>query len=174
MISMEIIVNDTNILIDLVKTSLLALCSKLNVEMRTIDFVKREMKVEEQLRLVEEQISLGNLKLETMDAKDVQATFALYMEYRSTTNLSRADCAVMHYAESRKCRMLTSDKTLRTCSEKRGIKVGGLLYLTDLMVEEGLVAPKDMIPYLERYLSTNERAPKRVIEERIAKYILFE
>lgn len=167
---MEIIINDTNILIDLVNTGLLALCPELDIEMRTIDFVKRELKVESQLRLVEEQIALGNLKLETMDAKDVQGTFALYMQYHGTTNLSRADCAVMHYAESRKCRMLTSDKTLRSCSEKRGIKVGGLLYLTDLMVEEGLMSRKDMVSYLQAYLATNERAPKKLIEERIAKY----
>lgn len=167
---MEIIINDTNILIDLVNTGLLALCPGLNIEMRTIDFVMRELKIESQLRLVEEQIAMGNLKLETMNAKDVQGTFALYMQYHGSTNLSRADCAVMHYAESRKCRMLTSDKTLRTCSEKRGIKVGGLLYLTDLMVEEGLMSRKDMVSYLQAYLATNERAPKKLIEERIAKY----
>lgn len=167
---MEIIINDTNILIDLVNTGLLALCPGLDIEMRTIDFVKRELKIESQQRLVEEQIAHGTLKLETMDAKDVQSTFALYMQYHGTTNLSRADCAVMHYAESRKCRMLTSDKTLRSCSEKRGIKVGGLLYLTDMMVEEGLMAGAEMIPYLQTYLATNERAPKKLIEERIAKY----
>lgn len=167
---MEIIINDTNILIDLVNTGLLELCPLLDIEMRTIDFVKRELKVESQLRLVEEQIALGNLKLETMDAKDVQGTFALYMQYHGSTNLSRADCAVMYYAESRKCRMLTSDKNLRTCSEKRGIKVGGVLFLTDMMVEEGLMSRAEMIPYLQTYLATNERAPKKLIEERIVKY----
>ncbi len=167
---MEIIINDTNILIDLVNTGLLAICTKLNIEMHTIDFVKQEIKDETQLKLVEEQIELGNIKMEELGPKDVQATYFLYSMYRGSTNLSRADCAVMHYAESRKCRMLTSDKTLRTCSEKRGIKVGGILFLTDLMVAEKLVSPEGMIPYLQKYLATNERAPKKLINERITKY----
>lgn len=167
---MEIIINDTNILIDLVNTGLLAICPQLDIEMRTIDFVKQELKDNEQLRLVEEQIELGNIKLEEFGPKDVQATYLLYSSYHGPTNLSRADCAVMHYAESRKCRMLTSDKTLRTCSEKRGIKVGGVLFLTDLMVTEKLVSHEAMIQYLQKYLATNERAPKKLINERINKY----
>lgn len=167
---MEIIINDTNILIDLVNTGLLAICPQLDIEMRTIDFVKQELKDNEQLRLVEEQIELGNIKLEKFGAEDVQATYLLYSTYHGSTNLSRADCAVMHYAESRKCRMLTSDKTLRTCSEKRGIKVGGVLFLTDLMVTEKLVSHEEMIQYLQKYLATNERAPKKLINERINKY----
>lgn len=167
---MEIIINDTNILIDLVNTGLLAICPQLDIEMRTIDFVKQELKDKEQLQLVEEQIKLGNIKLEKFGVEDVQATFSLYSMYHGSTNLSRADCAVMHYAESRKCRMLTSDKTLRTCSEKRGIKVGGVLFLTDLMVTEKLVSHEEMIQYLQKYLATNERAPKKLINERINKY----
>lgn len=169
---MEIIINDTNILIDLVNTGLLNLCHRLDVDMRTIDFVMREMKIDSQRELVEEQIAKGNIKLETMNPKDVQQTFRLYMEYHKYNNLSRADCAVMHYAESHKCRLLTSDKTLRTCSEKRGIKVGGLLYLTDIMVSEHLVSAEEMIKYLELYKATNERAPKKQIDERISKYKL--
>lgn len=170
---MEIVIYDTNILIDLINTGLLDLCPNLHIEIRTIDFVKQEIKIQSQLTLLEEQIAQGKIKLEELNAEDVQATYLLYMQYHRVNNLSRADCAVMHYAESRKCRLLSGDKTLRTCSEKRGIKIGGVLFLTDLIVEEHLLTPAEMIPYLQKYLETNARAPKKQIEDRISRYIKY-
>ena len=45
---MEIVVNDTNILIDLFNAGLLPYCKQLNLEFRTLDLIMNEISVVEQ------------------------------------------------------------------------------------------------------------------------------
>ena len=63
--------------------------------------------------------------------------------------------------------MLTGDKTLRTKAIDDGVRVSGILYLTDRMLDDNLVTAEEMISILKRLLSVNKRLPKRIIEERI-------
>ena len=91
-------------------------------------------------------------------------------ECRSTNNLSTADCSVVLLAERLGCRLLTADQKLVHFAQSRGLETSGFLWLTDKMVEKGIVSPKDMVEYLNRYLETNKRAPEKEVNERIAQY----
>lgn len=167
---MEVVINDTNIFIDLYNIGLLDKFKFLSLDLRTIDFVVREIKDEEQRKKVEKLIDDGYIHEETVSGKDMLEVFRLYQEYQKDTNLSRADCACMQYAEKHKCRLLTGDKTLRTCSAKRGITVSGVLYPMCMMVDEGIVVATDMITYLKRLVESNPRSPKKEIKELIEKF----
>ena len=94
----------------------------------------------------------------------------LYARYEYNTNLSLTDCAVMLCAKKGNYRLLTGDKNLRIKATNEGVMVSGILYLTDMMVHEGVVASLDMADYLEELLRTNNRLPKESIQTRIDAY----
>ena len=56
---MEIIVNDTNILIDLYNAGLLPYCKRLDLDFRTLDVVLNEIEVREQLEAVEQLVGMA-------------------------------------------------------------------------------------------------------------------
>ena len=60
---MEIIVNDTNILIDLYNAGLLPYCKRLDLDFRTLDVVLNEIEVREQLEAVEQLVGDGTLRV---------------------------------------------------------------------------------------------------------------
>ncbi|MCI6900514.1 MAG: hypothetical protein MR827_01590, partial [Bacteroidales bacterium] len=77
------------------------------------------------------------------------------------------DISVLVYAKENGFRLLTGDKMLRTKAIDDGVRVSGILYLTDRMLDDNLVTAKEMISILQRLLTVNKRLPKRIIEERI-------
>ena len=58
---MEIVINDTNILIDLYNAGLLPYCKKLNLDFRTLDLVINEIEDSEQYAAVQSIIDEGTL-----------------------------------------------------------------------------------------------------------------
>ena len=60
---MEIVVNDTNILIDLYNAGLLPYCKKLNLDFRTLDVVINEIEDSEQYSAVQSIIDEGTLSV---------------------------------------------------------------------------------------------------------------
>ena len=58
---MEIVVNDTNILIDLYNSGLLPYCKRLNLEFRTLDVVMNEIEVPDQQKAIQSIIDDGTL-----------------------------------------------------------------------------------------------------------------
>ena len=60
---MEIIVNDTNILIDLYNAGLLPYCKRIDLDFRTLDVVLNEIEVREQLEAVEQLVGDGTLRV---------------------------------------------------------------------------------------------------------------
>lgn len=60
---MEIVVNDTNILIDLYNAGLLPFCGNLDIEFRTLDVVLEEIRNGNQMDAVRQMIDDGVLKV---------------------------------------------------------------------------------------------------------------
>lgn len=60
---MEIVINDTNILIDLYDAGLLPYCKKLNLDFRTLDVVINEIEDPEQYAAVRSIIDEGTLSI---------------------------------------------------------------------------------------------------------------
>ena len=162
---MEIVINDTNILIDLYNSKLLQYCKLLNFDFRTIDFVIHEIKIDEQLEAIQKMIDEGMLKVYSLDGQMMQTVYEKKILYQDQCNVSITDISVMVYAKVNNCRLLTGDKTLRTTAENENIIVSGILYIIDMLMDK--IDPQELIDSLELLLQSNDRLPKKLILERI-------
>ena len=161
---MEIVINDTNILIDLYNAGLLPYCKKLNLDFRTLDVVINEIEDSEQYSAVQSIIDEGTLSIYSLSGGTV---FQKVSEYNGVCNLSVEDISVMVYAIDNNCRLLTGDKKLKDKATLENEKVSGNLFLTDMLTQEGDIDCGEMINALERLLSSNNRLPRKLIKERI-------
>lgn len=168
---MEVIVDDTNILIDLANTGLLAHCMQMDISFCTTDMVISELRNTRQLDIVNGFRAEGGLNVCEMKGNELINVVTTYQELEQCSNLSPADVSVMLLAERLNCRLLSNDQKLIRQARERGIEANGLLWLTDLMVETNVVSPRMMVEYLNQLLITNDRAPRKLIDERISKYI---
>ena len=164
---MEVVVNNTNILIDLFNAGLLPYCRKLNLEFRTLDVVINEIEDREQHAAVQRIIDEGTLSVYSLSSGQVGNVLRKVAEYHVVCNLSVEDISVMVYAIDNGCRLLTGDKTLREKATLENVKVSGILYLTDMLTEEAVISNDEMALALERLLASNNRLPKKLIKERI-------
>ena len=164
---MEIVVNDTNILIALYNAGLLPHCKGLDLDFRTLDVVINEIEVKEQLEAVEKLVDEGTLRVDSLSSSQVERVFQMVREYEGNCNLSPEDISVMVYAKDNQCRLLTGDKTLRAKAIIENIQVSGVLYLTDLLTKAHALSYAKMAEALELLLSSNSRLPRKLIQERI-------
>lgn len=164
---MEIVINDTNILIDLYNAGLLAYCKKLNLDFRTLDVVINEIEDSEQYTAVQSIIDEGTLSVYSLSGEQVGTVFQKVSEYNGVCNLSVEDISVMVYAIDNNYRLLTGDKKLKDKATLENVKVSGILFLTDMLTQEGDIDCGEMINALERLLSSNNRLPRKLIKERI-------
>ncbi len=164
---MEIVVNDTNILIDLFNAGLLPYCKKLNLEFRTLDVIINEIEDTEQYSAVQSIIDEGTLAVHSLSGKQVGTVFQKVAEYQGVCNLSVEDISVMVYAIDNDCRLLTGDKKLKDKATLENVKVSGILFLTDMLTQEAVISNDEMASALERLLNSNNRLPKKLIKERI-------
>ena len=167
---MKIIVEDTNIIIDLFNTGLLQFCKKMDIEFHTTDLVIKEIKMPEQRNTVKGLVINKELNMDVFTIGEMLQLANLKEECRGKNNLTTADCSVVLLAERLGCRLLTADQKLVHFAQSRGLETSGLLWLTDEMVEKGVVRPQDMIVYLNHYLDTNKRAPEKEVSKRITQY----
>lgn len=164
----EIVVNGTNILIDMHTAGLLEYIQKSSVRFHTVDFVIDELHRSPYRRpLIDELIQNGVLYVAETSPDEMSEIISLHSGYSNNTNLSFVDCTVMHYAKKHNYRLLTGDKKLRNHAIDEGVIVSGLLWTVDLFVNEGIAPPDEIIPKLQFLLGVNSRLPKKLIEEKI-------
>ena len=164
---MEIVVNDTNILIDLFNAGLLPYCKKLNLEFRTLDVIINEIEDTEQYSAVQSIIDEDTLPVHSLSGKQIGTVFQKVAKYQGVCNLSVEDISVMVYAIDNDCRLLTGDKKLKDKATLENVKVSGILFLTDMLTQEAVISNDEMASALERLLNSNNRLPKKLIKERI-------
>lgn len=162
---MEIVVNDTNILIDLYNSKLLEHCQLLGFDFRTLDLVIAEIEDEAELIAIKKNIDNGILKVYSLDGLQMMTVVQNKYDNQDKCNLSIEDFAVMQYAKDNNCRLLTGDKKLRKTAEKNNVKVSGILYIIDNLI--GKIDNQKLIESLELLLQSNDRLPKKDILERI-------
>lgn len=167
---MRIIIEDTNIIIDLINTGLYHFCAELNIEFHTTRYVVGEIIDPEQELLVVDMINKKELHIDDFESDDLSELYELIIECSGKNNLSEADCSMLVLAKRLGCQLLTTDQKLKRKAEEEGIQVNGLLWLIDLLVDEGVVTREKMAAYLTRYLETNSRAPKDEVIRRIERY----
>ena len=140
---------------------------ELNLEFRTLDVVINEIEDPEQYAAVQRIIDEGTLAVYSLSSEQMGNVLRKVAEYHGACNLSVEDISVMVYAIDNDCRLLTGDKTLREKAVLENVKVSGILYLTDMLMEEAVIGDDEMAIALERLLATNNRLPKKLIKERI-------
>ena len=96
---MEIVVNDTNILIDLYNAGLLSYCKLLTLEFRTLDLILNEIEHKDQRNAVQQMIDEGSLGVYSLSESQMESVVSLYADYQNICNLSFVDVSVMTYAK---------------------------------------------------------------------------
>ena len=168
---MEIIVNDTNIFIDLHSCGLLDSFFKLPYKVHTTDFVISELTDGEQREAVMMYYAQKQLTVKSFTSKELTAIWEYYNTANKVCNVSIEDCSVLIYTKTMaSARLLTGDKTLRTRAEGEGILVSGVLFVFDELVEHGIITQKEAAFHLSKLVEKNVRLPNEEIDKRMEKW----
>lgn len=165
---MEIVVNDTNIFIDLCKLHILPEVFNLPLKMHTTDLVIAELTDEDQKTEVLAYQTCGKLHVHSFTSAELMAVVELQL--KAGGNVSLTDCSAWHYAENNGYTLLTGDGQLRRKAQASNVKVCGLLFLMDLLVTEHVMEPPYAADKLRELLELNRRMPLKQIEERISAW----
>lgn len=168
---MEIIVNDTNIFIDLHSCGLLDSFFKLPYKVHTTDFVMSELTKGDQYKEVMRFSNQNQLTVKTFSAKELVRIWEYYNNAQKVCNVSIEDCSVLIYTQTlEKARLLTGDKTLRSRAEGEGIVVSGILFVFDELVNHDIITPDEAAIRLIKLVESNVRLPKEEIKKRLATW----
>jgi rRNA-processing protein FCF1 len=163
----KIVVNDTNVFIDLLEIGLLDYFFQLSWEVYTTDFVMFELIREGQQEAVSFYQKSERLHVVSFGMDELCEIRGLHKIYEHKTNVTLTDCSVWYYAKREGYILLTGDRKLKTVSMKDGVEVRGILYIFDKLVEETILTPAIASGKLKQLQIINPRLPTDEIEERI-------
>lgn len=163
----KIVVNDTNVFIDLFNVGLLEGFFSLPWEVHTTEFVMLELTRDGQHDTVSQYKDNGLLHIPVFDESVMYEVVKLYQQQKDKTNASLTDCTVWYYAKQNSYMLLTGDRKLRNASLIDGVEVHGIIYVIDQLVDEGILAKFIAISKLKQLGTSNPRLPKDEIEKRI-------
>ena len=163
----KIVVNDTNVFIDLFNVDLLREFFSLPWEVHTTSFIMRELQKEGQQEKVSVYKEKGLLHIPVLGPKEMTEIGNMFQAAIRKSNLSIADCSVWYYAKANSYVLLTGDRKLRNTSVYDGVEVHGMLYVFDSLVESGVITCKVAIEKLKLLYKTNIRLPKDELDKRL-------
>lgn len=165
---MKILVNDTNIFIDLHSVGLLEEMCRLPYEIHTVDLVVAEIADADQRRIFDELVARGEISVDGFTADEV---IEIVEEHSSVSgNLSIPDCSVCYFARKHNVSMLTGDRRLRRYAEEQSIEVHGILFIFDELVRHDIISTSMAADRLEELFAINARLPKAEIRDRINRW----
>ena len=164
---MQIVVNDTNIFIDLIHTELIDLFFQLPFEVHTTDFVIGEIEEEEQERIVQKLIEDEKLFVARLNHGELEEIMILQSEI---IQLSVPDCSVWFYSKKNNYTLITGDGLLRKTAVKDGVEVRGILFILDELIRLNFMNSQLAAAKLELLLQIGSRLPKNECEERIKEW----
>ena len=163
----KIVVNDTNVFIDLHDVGLLEQFFHLPWEVHTTDFVMLELLNEGQKDTVTAYERDGSLHVATFEFEEIIEIDNLHKKVIDKTNLSLTDCSVWYYAKQNNYTLLTGDRKLRNSALNEGVEVRGIIYVFDELVANGIMTPSSAAEKLAFLKSINPRLPDSEIEKRL-------
>lgn len=163
----KIVVNDTNVFIDLYEVGLLEEFFSLPWEVHTTDFVMLELRREGQHETVAKYKADKRLVVPVFEAKEMSEIGNLFQQNMYRTNLSLTDCSVWYYAKVNNYILLTGDRKLRTVFDYDGVEVHGVIYVFDTLVELNIISSQVAVEKLLQLYVINPRLPKEEIDKRI-------
>ncbi len=165
---MKILVNDTNIFIDLHSVGLLEELCRFPYEIHTVDFVAAEIENADQRKIFDELVGRGGIFVDGFTADEV---IEIVEEHSAVSgNLSIPDCSVCYFARKHKVPMLTGDRRLRRYAEQQSIEVHGILFIFDEFVKHGIISTTIVADRLEELFTLNARLPKSEIRDRLKRW----
>lgn len=163
-VKVEIVIKDACILFDLLDLGLLSDFYRLKFIVITTPEVIAEIVDEEQLSEIQPYIDNGHLQIDQFGVFE-----HILAIVESNPGLSLTDAAVLEVATRREAAILSSDKSLRNESVRRGITVKGLLWIIEELYKQEILSLEVTIEKLLLYPEVNKRAPKSEISNLIAK-----
>ena len=161
----KIVISDTNIFIDLLDAGLADAFFSLPFEVHTTTYILRELLNLEQRAAIEKHIGAGHLHITSLEGEEFVDLLLLYK--RAGSNLSVNDCSVWLLASKKDGVLLTGDGNLRKKATQSGIKVHGIFYIFDKLVEHKLITLSVASAALNFLSGHNNRLPKNEIEKRL-------
>jgi len=149
----------------LIDLGLLPSFYELQLVVVTTPQVLAEIIDEAQLDEVNVYLESGQLQL---DHFGLFEAIALIIE--GNPGLSFTDGSVLEAATRRNAAILSSDKSLRNESSRRGITVHGLLWVLEELYSQKIIELNVLNEKLEAYPIINKRAPKVELEKLLRKY----
>ena len=163
---MILLVNDANIFIDLLKINLLSDFFQLPYEFHITDMVAAEVHEENRDELAA-CFDEGSLHKKTFQYEELMEIQLIQVKYQ---RLSVPDCSCLFHAQKTAGRLLTGDAALRRSAEQNNIKVHGILWVFDQLVEHQLISPLKAHDKLDRLSKTNPRLPANECKKRLKKW----
>lgn len=160
-----VVVNDTNIFIDLCSIDLLDEFFALSFDIHTTDFVVSELIMPEQQTKIIAFYESKRLYVKKYTAKEIAKVVSFQME--CDNNVSIVDCSVCLYAKQNNYRLITGDNKLRRLAITSGAAVSGILYVFDQLVEQGIITPQEGYEKLKNLSEINNRLPSKEIDKRL-------
>ncbi len=159
------LVTDTSFWVDLRDGDILFLPFQLSFKWITTDLVA-ELEFPKHIPDLAE-----SLYTKGLDPKKLESVLVEQMGVLSQTKeagrLSKPDLSCFVLARSRKATLITSDKPLKNFAELEGVEVHGTLWVLDLLVNGGVMAPRHAAQALIRMLEKGSYLPKEECEQRI-------
>jgi predicted nucleic acid-binding protein len=163
---MRLLIHDTNVLIDLLKLELLSTALSLPYEMETTDLVQNEIVEPEQTEVLSQCIQNGLLLIHST-SEELLSIAAIMTQ---ASQLSIADCSVIHHAQARSGIVVSGDASLRKEAERRKLQVHGTPWLLACMVEEDVIIPALAINKMVTLLQLNPRLPDKACQKLIEEW----
>ena len=161
----RIVISDTNILIDLLRMGLVSEFFMLPCEIHTVDMVIREIEYSDQKDVIMNVIKMGKLIIDSIPSENIDEVLNLM-----SGNLSITDSAVWYQAKKISALLLTGDNRLRKLAERDGVRVAGVLFILDKLVEYKIIQAGFAADCLESLREKNKRLPQDEVDARLIKW----
>jgi rRNA-processing protein FCF1 len=161
----KIAVTDANIFIDLIILELIVHLFQLELQIHTTREVYDQLNAGQKQNLQHfcdsEQLLVYNFNIQ--EIAEIQS-----LDFPS--GLEPADRTVFYYARKLNSIVISGDNKLRKFCESKGLKVYGIIWLFDQLVELDLIPKTTAVSKLERLLGYNDRLPIEEIMKRLKKW----
>lgn len=163
---MRIVIQDTNIFIDLFNGGILSLIDTLPYKFIITDLVYHEMhKPEELIHEIDSLVEEGVIIIKEFSPDELEDMFDYGDGIENRGNLSTEDISVLYVAKKENLTLITNDGKLRSVAKKEEIDLKGLFFILDELKEK--MSHDDFCDALRKIDLANPRLPKREIESRL-------
>ena len=157
---MIIVVHDACALIDLLQVDLVQAWVQCGIEIHTTELALIE--VESDTSPLHQ---TGKLVVKNHSREELSTL----REFKSTVKkaLSLEDCSVLHLAKELTSPLLTGDADLRSTAEAMGVRVHGMLWVLDVMIERCSLTKAEAAKSLRALLNCGSRFPTSEVDQRL-------